>query len=109
MERKYQLTVHLDSEGELKPIVDEVLAMLFRSARELLINVARHAETNEASLSFLCSESGLTLAVSDNGRGFDPTRSTNAKNIKNGFGLRSINERIVNIGGEMEIDSSPGN
>ena len=77
--------------------------------RQLLINVARHAETSEASLSFLCNESRLTLAVSDNGRGFDPGPSSGDKNAQNGFGLSSINERVVNIGGEMEIDSSPGN
>lgn len=109
MEHRYQLVVHLDSEGEPRPIVDEVQAMLFRSARELLINVARHAETSEASLSFLCNESGLTLAVSDNGCGFDPGPSSGTKNTLNGFGLSSINERVVNIGGDMEIDSSPGN
>ena len=95
MERRYQLTVHLDSEGELKPIVDEVQAMLFRSARELLINVARHAETSEASLSFLCNESRLTLAVSDAAVaelakvGFDPVFG--ARPLK-----RAIQQRIEN-------------
>ncbi len=108
MERRYQLSVHIDYEGEPKPLIDEVQAMLFRSARELLINVARHARASEASLSCLCGESKLTLAVSDNGCGFKSSHSFGVSSRQNGFGLSSIHERIVNIGGEMEIDSSPG-
>ena len=108
IERRYGLVVHVDLEGEPKPFTDEMQAILYRSARELLINVAKHAGVGEASLSFLCDESRLTLVVSDDGDGFDPAGSADALSGQHSFGLSSIYERIVNTGGEMEVDSSPG-
>ncbi len=109
MDHRYQLAVHIDHEGEPRPLVDEVQAMLFRSVRELLINVARHAKASDASLSCLCQGSQLIIAVSDNGCGFDPSQYLVGLSRRRGFGLCSIYERIINIGGEMEFDSSPGN
>ena len=109
MEHRYQLAVHIDHEGEPRPLVDEIQAMLFRSVRELLINVARHAQASDATLSCLCQGSQLILAVSDNGCGFDPSQYLVGLSRRRGFGLCSIYERIINIGGEMEFDSSPGN
>lgn len=109
MEQRYHLAVHIDYEGELRPLVDEIQAMLFRSVRELLINVARHAQASDASLSCLFQGSQLIIAVSDNGCGFDPSQYLVGLSRRRGFGLCSIYERIINIGGEMEFDSSPGN
>lgn len=106
MKRGYGLSVHVDTDGETPagfPI--ELQAVLFRSARELLINVARHAKVNDARLSCLCEQGRVTLAVSDAGGGF------NWRNVLpelGGFGLSSIRERIVSLGGDMDIDSSPG-
>lgn len=108
MERGYGLAVHIDHDGELKPLTDEIQAILYRSARELLINVAKHAGVGEASLCFLCDESRLTLVVSDDGGGFDPAGRFGVLSGQPGFGLGSIYERIVNTGGEMEVDSCPG-
>lgn len=109
MEHRYQLAVHIDHEGEPRPLVDEIQAMLFRSVRELLINVARHAKASDATLTCLSQGSQLILAVSDNGCGFDPSQYLVGLSRRRGFGLCSIYERIINIGGEMEFDSSPGN
>jgi len=109
MQQRYQLAVYVVHEGEPRPLVDEIQAMLFRSVRELLINVARHAKASDASLSCLCQGSQLIIAVSDNGCGFDPAQYLVGLSRRRGFGLCSIYERIINIGGEMEFDSSPGN
>ena len=49
------------------------------------------------------------LAVSDDGCGFDSAAFRNASPGQRTFGLSSIYERITNMGGEMDIDSSPGN
>lgn len=109
IQRQYQLVVHIDIEREPEPLIEEIQAVLYRSVRELLINVARHAGVGEASLSCLCDGSRLMLVVSDDGGGFDPDICRNPQPGSQGFGLGSIYERITNIGGEMEIDSSPGN
>lgn len=109
IERVYGLRVHVDHDHCPKHLLDEVQAVLYRSARELLINAAKHARVDEVSLSCMCQCDRLLLVVSDAGCGFDPGAHMDQWPVHQGFGLRSINERICNLGGEMEIDSSPGN
>ena len=43
------------------------------------------------------------LEIDDDGRGFDPARSTGT-----GQGLRNLRERAEGLGGRAEIDSTPG-
>ena len=109
MKRVHGLTVHVEMDSCGKRLVDEVQAVLYRAARELLINVAKHAGVADASLACLWDRNRLVLMVSDAGRGFDPAEHFGDWPGHNSFGLRSIYERIANLGGEVDIDSSPGN
>ncbi len=109
IERVYGLAVHVDLGECSKHLAEEMQAVLYRSARELLINVARHAGVREASLSCLCDGDRLVIAVSDAGCGFEPADHFGASSGHGSFGLRAIYERITNLGGEVDIDSSPGN
>lgn len=109
MQRVYGLVVHVDFDECSKRLVDEIQAVLYRSARELLINVAKHAGVREASLSCMCDGDRLVIAVSDAGCGFDPAEHFGAWPGHGSFGLRSIHERITNLGGDIDVDSSPGN
>ena len=109
IERVYGLTVNFDEEGAPKLLVEEIQAMLYRAVRELLINVARHAKVSNASLNCHCDGTRLMIVVSDDGCGFEPVNFHEDLPGRGAFGLNSIYERITNIGGEMEIDSSPGN
>lgn len=107
-ERVYGVMVDLDTDLCPQALGSEVQAMLYRSTRELLINVAKHAQVKVASVSCLCDQGQLMLVVSDDGRGFDPPEDGGIMCGQHSFGLSSIHERIVNIGGTMEVDSSPG-
>lgn len=109
MERVYGIKVHIDHECCRRPLLGEVQAMLYRSVRELLINVARHARVADATLCCLCDTSHLRLVVSDDGCGFDPENIRDGLAGNGSFGLNSIRERITNIGGAVEVDSSPHN
>lgn len=109
IEGRYGLAVHVDPVECRRRFSDEVQAVLYRAARELLINVAKHAGVREASLTCLCDHKCLTLVVSDAGCGFDPVAQLGEGGDPRRFGLRSVRERIANIGGSMEVDSSPGN
>ncbi len=109
MERRYGIAVRIEIGLCRNSLGDETEAMLYRSARELLINVAKHAGVKWASLSCICDEGRLHLVVSDDGCGFDPADHGFGRPRQRSFGLSSIYERIVNSGGAMEVDSSPGN
>ena len=75
---------------------------LFRALRELLINVARHAGTQEARVGLRAEGDILALNVEDRGLGFDGDR------VRAGFGLLSIRERVEALGGRLEIDTQVG-
>jgi len=111
-QRLFGLTVHFNHDACLKcsrPFTEEVQASLFRSVRELLVNVARHAGVSEARLSCACDNALTRLVVSDNGCGFDAAGTDGVWPVQDSFGLAHIYERIVAIDGTMDIVSSFGN
>ena len=108
MERVYGIAVRIEGDRCENALGHEVQAVLYRSVRELLINVVKHAGISEASVSCLCGERQVVLVVDDGGCGFDPAVHGGAMSGQRSFGLSSIYERMVNIGGAMEVDSSPG-
>jgi len=105
MERVYGLKVRLSDDGAPKPLDEPSRSTLFRAVRELLINVAKHAGTRMAEVTSLRSGSRLTLAVNDDGGGFDYQKALQAAPGTGGLGLASLRERIEFIGGDMHVDS----
>ena len=77
---------------------------LFRIAQEGLRNIARHAAANRAELSLRRLNGGLQLTISDDGVGFDPSRHHNRISL----GHASMRQRAFQLGGNVNIDSSPG-
>ena len=111
IKRRYGLTVAVEDDGQPKPIPEEIGMVLFRSLRELLINVAKHATTNKVTVILSRLDDGVVVTVADEGKGFavdsvidpdpgDPHAS--------GFGLFSIRERIQHLGGTMALQSVAG-
>jgi NarL family two-component system sensor histidine kinase LiaS len=80
----------------------EVEQALFRVAQEALANVARHSGAGHAEVDLSYTADAATLRVSDDGRGFDPSRSSGG-----GFGLQSMRERLIKLGGRITVDSEP--
>jgi NarL family two-component system sensor histidine kinase LiaS len=81
----------------------EVEQAFFRVAQEALANVARHSGAESVGVDLLYDADRLTLRVADDGRGFDP-----AKEPGDGFGLRSMGERLAKLGGGIDVESAPG-
>lgn len=101
MARTYGLRVHVERHGE-PPLDEDLRVTLFRAVRELLINVARHARTERATVRLLRDGDRLRVEVADPGVGFDPKR------VKPGYGLFGIRERLRHLRGEIEIRAVPG-
>lgn len=85
-------------------IPPETALCLFRVAQESLRNVARHAGARAVEVSLRKVDGGLEMAISDNGAGFDPSRDRNRPSL----GLASMKERVQLLGGELDIESAPG-
>jgi PAS domain S-box-containing protein len=100
--RTYGLRVEVEDDGEPKPLDEAARVALFRTLRELLINVARHAGTGAAQVRIWREAGRVCLEVRDRGPGFDSTGAGQ------GFGLLSARERLLDLGGTLEIHSAPG-
>jgi signal transduction histidine kinase len=81
--------------------------MLFRSVRELLANVVKHSQAQRVEVAMSRTEDQILIRFEDNGIGFAPDKVEVGRNT-GGFGLFSIRERLSQLGGSLEIDSSPG-
>ena len=87
---------------------DDQAVLLFQSVRELLINVAKHAGTDRATVTLKVDpEQHLRIEVQDHGRGFDPV-AMEAKSENGHFGLFSVRERMQAMGGSLDVKSHPG-
>ncbi|SDO36866.1 PAS domain S-box-containing protein [Pseudomonas jinjuensis] len=77
---------------------------LFRILQEALTNVMRHAQAHTVELALTVEGDELCLRISDDGRGFDPAQ------VRQGgsFGLVGMRERVLMLGGSLQIDSQPG-
>ena len=100
----------LDWQGPDTPQVQHVSPAIeqcvYRVAQEALANVAKHASPQHLTVQLVKNNGQMTLAISDDGRGFE--RAGRLKNDSPHFGLRGMWERAEMIGGFLEIDSQPG-
>lgn len=85
----------------------EIDTIVFRSVRELLTNVVKHAEATTVRVWMECTEGAARIGVSDDGVGLDMDHARAAEG-SGGFGLFSIREALAHIGGHLEVHSSPG-
>lgn len=104
-ERDLQVTFSDDQQP--KPLQPELRTVLYQTARELLINVGKHAGTRQAGLAISRDANLFVMLISDNGAGFDPDSLTAASRQAKGFGLFNVMRRISHLGGEINIDSKP--
>ncbi|MBE2319549.1 sensor histidine kinase [Solirubrobacter sp. CPCC 204708] len=86
--------------GTPRPIHPEVEVTLLRAAQEALTNVARHARASRVGLTLSYMEDVVTLDVRDDGIGFDADT--------NGYGLTGMRQRVTGVGGELAVESAPG-
>jgi signal transduction histidine kinase len=76
---------------------------LYRIAQEALHNTVKHARAKSVGLRMTCVPGQITLEISDDGLGFDPTQD-----FPGHLGLGSMRERASSLGGTIEVYSSPG-
>lgn len=106
--RVYKLDVTIEDDGAPKPMTPAVSATMFRAVRELLTNVSKHARVEKATITTSRGANDtLIVTVSDAGAGFNQDFSTHGNSIE-AIGLLSMRERIGLLGGEVTIQSNPG-
>ena len=87
----------------------DVETHLYRVTQEALNNTAKHAGAKQVSVLLEKMAENLVLIIEDDGKGFDPAAENVATVSGGGLGLTGMGERAALIGGEIEIESAPGN
>jgi len=95
----------LDVEPEIPATAFElpVRRNLFLAVKEALNNAAKHSAADELFLRIYRRDHKLSVAVEDNGRGFDAAQAVGERN-----GLTNMWQRMGEIGGTCELSSQPG-
>jgi signal transduction histidine kinase len=88
--------------GELGRYPREVESAVYFCALEALNNAAKYAEASSIVVSLAQSNGLLSFSIADDGRGFDPQRTTY------GTGLHGMRDRLDAVGGVLEVDAAPG-
>ncbi len=102
-QQRWQLPVSFAAIGGGHPLPVRVEVGLYRMAQEALTNVLRHARAQQAQMALTITPGQAQLVITDDGCGFDPTQAAAGR-----FGLQGLNERARLLGGEMCIESAPG-
>jgi len=94
-----QLDINLQIQGKCE-IPTQIKKNLFRITQEALNNIVKHARAEHIELVLNQSTEQITLAISDDGQGFE------ASNVGGGcLGLQIMRERAENIGANLRISS----
>ncbi len=93
--------MELQLDGELD-LPDEHRTCIYRVVQEALTNAARHAGAKSIRVTLHGGSDTLSLAVEDDGSGFDVQRVRGR-----GLGLLNIEERVRELGGRVQFLSAP--
>ena len=96
------ILAYLDVQGNDALLPPSVAESLYRVAQEALHNVARHARATRVDIQLRCLPEQATLALRDNGVGFDTTQA------HRGLGLGNMQDRMMAIGGRLSLESELG-
>jgi signal transduction histidine kinase len=86
------------------PLSEVVATTAYRITQEALTNIVRHAAATQVEISLDYENEVLTLAIRDNGRGFDIGHLEGCK----GLGIAGMRERASLVNGRLIIQSQPG-
>lgn len=99
--------LHVDDSLPLLPTNVEVA--LLRTAQSALANVRLHAEATRVVASLIDADRSIRLDIIDDGKGFDVAAwEQNADAGASGYGLRFMRARLRELGGGLDIESTPG-
>ena len=81
---------------------------LYRLVQEGLTNVRKHAAASQVTLRLTAAFPKIILRIEDDGCGFDVQKRAKSTGQEKRMGLRSMQERVNLLNGEMILQSNPG-
>lgn len=102
------INVHFLSSLPERRMESNLETNLYRIAQEALNNIQKHARAKEVLISIKSLDGHIVLSVQDDGVGFRETDEPIHSTESGGFGLMGMRERAAMIGGQLEVETAPG-
>jgi signal transduction histidine kinase len=96
-----EIEANIDPAGDTLPEAHRTC--LYRVVQEALTNASRHSEARLVQVTLKAGPDWISATIADDGRGFD-LQSIKAR----GLGLLGMEERVRELGGAIDVQSSPG-
>ncbi|MDZ4185195.1 MAG: sensor histidine kinase [Desulfuromonadales bacterium] len=106
-ERYSGISVDLQVVDESERLAPEIEIALYRVCQESLNNVAKHANARLVRITMIRTKKLLTLAIVDDGNGFDTELCYATAKDHQKYGLLGMRERIAELGGTFSVISTP--
>jgi NarL family two-component system sensor histidine kinase LiaS len=102
MKEKIPMEISFETDEEIR-LIKGIEDHIFRIVQEALSNTLRHAKATKMELKLQQRNNVVRLMIRDNGVGFDLDMKKQAS-----YGLQTIQERVNEIGGSLQILTAPG-
>ena len=93
--------------GSCERLEQKIEIVLFRIVQEAITNIVRHAAAKNVEVRLICSPSGLSIEIMDDGAGISNSLLQEG-NPLSGRGIINMQTRARLVGGEFKIESAPG-
>ena len=102
------IKLELEIQAGFGRLPQEAEMALFRIVQESLTNIQRHSGSTTAEIHLRGDTNGVDLEVLDRGRGMDgrTAERVNGSGARLGVGILGMRERMAQLGGKLEIESS---
>jgi len=101
-----RIHAEIDFQSEFEGrLPDETETHLFRIVQEALTNVARHSGATRVRIRLWAQEGTIRLSITDNGKGLGTDQRAGRSP---GMGLTGMRARARSAGGELTLESQPG-
>jgi len=101
MSEMYKIEIHFTECGFPPKLTKDLELCLFRVTQEALGNVVKHSQAKSAQVELGTNANGISLRITDAGRGFEPELTNPAA----GIGLVGMRERLRLVGGRLSVKS----
>lgn len=108
LEDKYLIRTTFRDGTTQDRLTEDLRIALYRMARELMINVVKHAEASRMFVEVKGDPGTIEIVIEDDGIGFDVQKSPCRGTPDRSFGLFNVQQRVSHLGGTLHIRSEMG-
>ncbi|MGA8622808.1 MAG: PAS domain S-box protein [Candidatus Sulfotelmatobacter sp.] len=100
------IAIKLDISDNFGRLSTDMELAIFRLVQECLTNIHRHSGSKRADIRMFVEAESVHVEVSDQGKGISPERLAEIRSGGSGVGIRGMQERLRQFGGEINIESN---